>query len=857
MHWTTTLYPIISLFLLLSTSLSAQVRLTYPLDRQVIQRDNNNRATVQLAGSYSVSIDRVEARFVSLQGGQTTNWETVQDNPTNGQFSGTLTAQGGWYRIEVRAKNGGQVVGTDQLAHFGIGEVLIIFGHSNAQGTTCNDTEECLSPGGSTDERVVSVPINVDLVQNPAYGQYLRTVDPTYLPKLTFSQWTTYSGAAPFNSNAWLWAKMGEKLVQQLNVPVLFYGAGFGGTNMEHMYLAMNNQPFEHGFCKWELQMPYANVRNVMNLYVPSTGVRGILVIHGENDRYSSQEAIRTHNREVMKQCRTKFGKQNLAWVIAISSYVGERFDNVRNAQMQAVADINNDPSQAKVFQGPDMDPPVGSMHSTPDRPDGIHYSTAGQLKYAQLWVDNLTADNNAFFRNSTPYPAEQQPLASIQCVAASPNQLLLSQPAGFDAYNWNTGNTNQQYQVGTGSYSARLQRSTMSTPASRDAMRFYFPPAIAVTNDQKIPSTPTISASSLIACGNSLTLASSHNGPAIWNTGATTQSISTSSGGSYSVKAKNPVYGCESALSGAVTLSTGTADLSLSSQVSRRLATVGDTVRLTVNVHNNGPCDVAGVQFQNSLPANMSLVSAETGLINSGTLVSGSLPLLANAGSISKSYVVRVNAPGTYVNAVQVTSSPVPDPDSQPNSGTGDGQDDMAQLDFRTLSTGVGSASASLFTSANPNQTPLPAVQSSQPIPEALKADLSLSLQADKRVTRTGQPVTFSLTIRNAGGLAATNVGVRATLPTGMTFVSSASGLSVSQGIVQGTGTVIQSGGTVTITFIASVGPSASIDQLLVVNAEIYQSNQPDPDSTPGNSALKKGEDDEASVEIRVSAIQ
>ena len=853
MNLLSTLCTSICLLLLPSTTLFAQINITYPIDRQVVQRDNNNQATVQIAGSYSVALDKVEARFVSILGGLTTDWATVQTNPTNGQFTGLLTAQGGWYRIEVRGRLGNQIVGTHQLARFGVGEILVIFGHSNAQGTTCNNNNECLSPGGATDERVISVPINTNIIENPAYDQYLRTADPKYLPGLTFSQWTTNSGAAPFNSNSWLWGRLGDLLVQRLNVPVLFYGAGFGGTNMEHTYLAMNNQYFEHGFCKWELQMPYANVRNIMNLYVPSTGVRGVLVIHGENDRYTAQESIRTFNREVMKQTRTKFGKDRLAWVIALSSYVRERFDNVRNAQVQAVADINNDPMQAKVFLGPDMDPPAGTTGSTPERPDGAHYSTAGQLYYAQLWADNLTADNNAFFRNSTPYPAEQQPLATIQC--ATDYQMTLSQPTGYAAYTWNTGSTERQYQTGAGTYSARLQRGDMSNAQTRDAMRIYFPPAIVLTNDRKIPETPTIAASGTVICGASVTLTSSYTGLTLWNTGATTQSIPVSVGGTYSVRAKNSLYDCQSPSSPAVSVASGAADVSLSSHFSRRVVNVGDTLRMVVRVQNEGPCPVAGVQIQDRLPVNLAFVSAATGVVTSGTLLTDNLPLLAAAESISRSYIVRATALGTYVNAFQITNSPITDPDSQPNSGTGDGQDDMAVVDFRALQNGAGGSSTVIYSSANPNQTPLPAVVGNQPAPDAAKADLSLFATTGTRVASVGELVSCSVTVRNSGGLTATNAGVRITLPAGMLFNSSQNNLTSTGNLIEGTIASVAAGSSHTVVFRADI--TSAVNSVLRVKAEISRADQTDPDSTTGNGSLAKGEDDETQIELRVMPVR
>ena len=839
-----TLYSAISLFLFLARPLCAQIRLTYPVDRQVIQRDNNNQASVQIAGSYSAAIDRVEARFVALRGGQTTDWTLLQNAPTGGQFNGSLTAQGGWYRIEVRGRRGDQTVGTSQLDHFGIGEVFIIYGHSNAQGTTCNNNNDCAATGGAADERVVSVPINTNESENPTYNQYLLTADPKYLPALTFGQWTATSGASPFHSNPWIWTQLGDMLVQRLNVPVLFYGAGFGGTTMKFMYLAMNNVQFEHGFCRSILQMPYANVRNIMNLYVPSTGVRGVLVIHGENDRFFPQEEIRTYNREVMKQCRTKWGKDQLAWVLAISSYVGGRHDHVRDAQMQAITDINDDPAQPKVFLGPDLDPP-GGVGYEPLRPDGVHYSTAGQAYYAQLWADNLTADNNAFFRNSTPYPAEPQPLAAISC--AGDFTLNLVQPAGYDAYAWNTGSTAREYTGGAGTYQAKLQKSNMNSPSSRDAMRFYFPPAVVLPNDRKIPETPTLSAPQTVACGSPVTLTSSYDGAATWNTGASTREITVTAAGTYSAKAKHPAYGCESPGAGSINLTVGSADLSLSTEAGQRLADVGDVVDLTVNVRNDGPCDVAGIQFQNRLPDNVAVVSMDAGLVNTGTLVSGTLPLLANAGSVSRSYRVRITAPGTYLNAVQLTASPVTDPDSQPNSGTGDGQDDQAQVDFRTPAD-----SPQVYASPNPNQTPLPPVQGNQPAPDASRADLSLAAQSSVRVVRSGQLLLVSLVVTNTGGQVATNVGVRATLPTGLSFLSSASGLTVSGNTVQGTIPALAIGGSTTLTFTASVGAGTTAQ--LRVGAEISNADQADPDSAPGTGSQQKGEDDEATVEIRVA---
>lgn len=822
-----------------ATAAVGQLQITYPRDRMVVQRSNENTASVQIAGSYSAQLDQVEGRFVSLQGGQTTAWSTIQTNPVNGQFNGLLTAQGGWYRIEIRGKRNGQVVGTSSLAHFGIGEVLAIYGHSNAQGSTCNGTNECDSPGGATDERVVKI----RLVDDQRLRTYEQTGDPQYLPDLLFEQWTPEYGAAPFNGGVWLWGRLGDLLVQKLGVPVLFYGAGFGGTSIHLTYLSMNNQYFEHGFCRWDLQMPYANLRNLMNLYVPSTGIRGVLVIHGENDRDKPQEDIKLYYREVMKQCRQKLNKSQLAWVIALSSYAGARHENVRNAQYQAVVEMNNDPTQAKVFMGPDLDPPAGTTGSTPYRPDGVHYSTQGQLYYAQLWADNLTANNNAFFTTSSPYLAETQPLASITCATAQ--QLKLRLPDNFTTYRWDENTPGQERLVDQGVYVSRVQSGTMATPTSRDQMRIYFPPAVAVAPGQKIPDVPTITASGLVLCSPSVTLQSSATGRALWNTGATTPGITVTAPGPYSVQDRHPAYECVSEAR-SVTVTPGAADLSLQVAGSNRAVAANETLALTVTIRNEGPCGASGIQFENQLPGNLLVTAADAGLTYTASTLTGAIPTLAQGDYVSKTFTVKPTVPGYYTNAIQLTAASLPDPDSQTGSGTGDGQDDCAQIDIRTHEAGA------TYLSPNPNQAPLPPVSPNQPAPDASKADLSLNLVSNRLLAEPGQVVSVSLLVHNEGGLDATNVQVQTDpLPTGLTFLASPSGLTSTANRVGGTIGLLRAGETVTLVFTAMLTGGAS-GTGLSLKAEIKAADQPDPDSQPGNGSAARGEDDEAQLLLR-----
>ena len=96
----------IALLCFTSTFISAQINITYPTTRAVFQRNNSNQSPVYIAGNYTTFSDKIEARAVARimtpSQGVTTNWTTIQSNPSNGYYYGTLNVTGGWYDLEVR-----------------------------------------------------------------------------------------------------------------------------------------------------------------------------------------------------------------------------------------------------------------------------------------------------------------------------------------------------------------------------------------------------------------------------------------------------------------------------------------------------------------------------------------------------------------------------------------------------------------------------------------------------------------------------------------------------------------------------------------------------------------------------------
>ncbi len=848
------------LFLGLSPVALAQLDATFPLNRMVFQRNNANQATFQVAGSLTTPLDRVEVQVVNrITSATVTAWTTVQTNPTNGQFAGNLTLAGGWYQLNFRGFRNNAVVGTDMIERVGVGEVFAVLGHSNAQGSSCTaEANGCYYPvcnacptlDGATDDRVSCVQLNNNNnsanFQNPAFQQYEETGDNRYLPGVTgFAKLETYVGESPFARFAWFWGKMGDQLVQQLGVPVLLYNAGFGGSNMEHVYKSAYDIPFSHGWIRYDIRMPYVNIRNIMNLYAPSTGLRAILLQHGINDRGNQYADIKTHFLGVIDKVRLEFNTPNLAFVVAKDSYADAPFQHVRNAQDDAIyrGERANPRYIDNTFLGPDLDQVTRNnpAYSAEDnwnnynlrwRPDGIHYSPSGQQEVANRWVNVLR--QQSLLDSISPVLPQAQPLSNIAC-PGSQTGLAVGFPGGYSEYNWGDGTSNQSRTLSAGTYGVRL-RATNN--------RIFFPPAVTIPNFTA-PAQPTVSAvggTPDLCTTNSLTLTTNANGPVRWSTNQLAQSISVSATGTYSASAVDLTYGCLS-LPGSLSVGVGQSDLALSMSVDKRVARVGEDVQYALTITNKGPCDPGTLTWQNRLPANVQFVSTTDGLSLSNDILSKSFAGLAPNTSVTHRFRARLQQPGFYLNAAQILASGKTDPNSVPGSGTGDGQDDAAFTDVRTMEGGTG-----VYASSNPNQTTLPAVQSSQPTPDGATADLSLQLRSNVRVVRVGQSVAFSITVSNRGGATASTVSVFQTLPAGLQFVSSADGVTLNNGNARAIFSSLAPGQSATMTFVATVtavgGQSTA--------AQISFSSPADSDSTPGNG-YDNGEDDTARIEVRV----
>ncbi|MDR6193990.1 sialate O-acetylesterase [Siphonobacter sp. SORGH_AS_0500] len=521
-------------YLFIPFASEAQVVITFPMERIVFQRDNSNKATVQISGNYYQSVDRIEAKLTPVNGGTAIDWTTMSQ-VSNGFFSGSVSVTGGWYKLEVRGVSGSTIVNAQAVERVGVGEVFVIAGQSNAQGIT----DSRVTPSEPNDDRVTiadaSNYANGSSSTEPNFYLYnSNTAASSSYPQMpSYKKLSANDRVAPVGLTAWYWGKVGDALAQRLNVPILFYNAAFASTTVKNWRESSEGNRTQNRYCTtcgeagyFPAGYPYNNLKNTLNYYVSLTGVRSVLWHQGEADDATSQTPTAQYVSDltsVIQKSRTDMGYNQLSWVVARVSYnSGLTWQPVINAQNQIISSVAN------VYAGPSTDnvdiPRLGP-------PYDVHFTTNGLSSAAEVWVNSILTSN--VLTNSTPKLAN--PLVNITATCASNNSLTLSVP-NQNPYSWSNGQAGASITVGSGNaYMAKIKNGNTTI--------FSFP--------YKVPDRPAIGGnilqdgSSVYYCeGVTPTLASNYNTGNTWSTGATTQSITGATGETYTLTYKD-VLGC------------------------------------------------------------------------------------------------------------------------------------------------------------------------------------------------------------------------------------------------------------------------------------------------------------------------
>ena len=370
-------YPLLCLLCFLTSPAVGQLKINFPVARIVFQRSNDNQAAVPFHAVVEANVTEVKVRMVVRQGGTTTGWTSF--NPNNGQISGrVLSVQGGWYDLEAEAFSGSASLGVERVQRVGVGEVLLISGQSNAQGWPYTT--------GAADDRVSCV-------------NYYDGLIPEYKFPLSFAQLSASASIGPTNP-LYIYGMLGDKLVQRLGVPVLFYGAALAGTSSMQWRQSAEGNLTVPDADQWEgadLLRPYRAIKATLTHYVQRTGLRAILWHQGESDKGQSPTAYFDNLKKLIEVSRQDAGASSLPWVIARASWIdGSGDSNIIQAQNQVITQVAN------CYTGPNTDD-YGNGY----RQDGTHFLQTFYPQFAELWNQSLS---NTFFGQSTPYSLTNEP---------------------------------------------------------------------------------------------------------------------------------------------------------------------------------------------------------------------------------------------------------------------------------------------------------------------------------------------------------------------------------------------------------------------------------------------------------------
>ncbi len=242
-------------------------------------------------------------------------------------------------------------------------------------------------------------------------------------------------------------------------------------------------------------------------------------------------------------------------------------------------------------------------------------------------------------------------------------------------------------------------------------------------------------------------------------------------------------------------------ADLSLNKTVDNATPNYGSEVVFTLALANAGPSGATNVHVGDALPVGLTFVSA-TPSQGAYTAASGdwSVGSVATGDVATLQIRARVDTTAPVSNRAEITRSDQYDPDSAPGNSKA-GEDDLS----------------------NATITPV-------------AADLSIEKTATPNAATLGQPVAYTIVVRNAGASDAQAVAVTDLLPAGVTFVN-ANATQGSYNVGSGLWDVgtLANGASATLTINVTF---TSTSAATVTNYAQVDSKTPDPN--PGNNTAK-----------------
>jgi uncharacterized repeat protein (TIGR01451 family)/gliding motility-associated-like protein len=231
-------------------------------------------------------------------------------------------------------------------------------------------------------------------------------------------------------------------------------------------------------------------------------------------------------------------------------------------------------------------------------------------------------------------------------------------------------------------------------------------------------------------------------------------------------------------------TVITEGADVVITIRTDKLTYAKGDTVTTTITVTNLGPKTAKGINIVSAIPGTLTYLSQTGGLVKNGSILTASIDSLIKDGIKVYTYKSILNTDVETRVAVGGTST-TPDPNPNNNNGTG--------------------AGTAIINQGKVDNT---------------VADVAVVITADKAKAKSGESVNFLLTLTNNGPATAKQVVLVNPIPTGLTFVSSSTGQTLSNGAITVSLDSLEKGQTRTYAYVATMNSLNSVTNTVSVNS-------------------------------------
>ena len=364
-------YPFFALLLAITPPLPAtELRLTAPLDHQVVQRSSPGKGLLRIAGELSevlpVTDAVIEARLVSDK--EQTPWQRAGGSVSGKTVIGNVEMPvGGWWRLEVRVSQGGKEIALGSVAHVGIGEVFVIAGQSNSAN----------------------------------HGQEKQTTQTQRVASFDGKAWRIADDPQPGASGGGgsFIPPFADAVVAKENVPVGIIACGIGATSVREWLPKGATFPNPPTLVSRVEQLPSGQWASKGAAYeafiarmksVGPQGFRAVLWHQGESDA-NQKDATRTlpgklyreHLEKIIRDSRRAIG-WDAPWFVAQASYHvpgDEGSDDIRAAQASLWKD-------GLALEGPDSDALKGKLRERDGQ--GVHFSSEGLRVHGAKWAEKV-----------------------------------------------------------------------------------------------------------------------------------------------------------------------------------------------------------------------------------------------------------------------------------------------------------------------------------------------------------------------------------------------------------------------------------------------------------------------------------